>query len=899
MIRAGLPVLRLADLPGGPDPVVLCATARLAVDLRRAHGEINAARGAATWRALQSSTPALWLDALVSRALLRGEIPPQAAAGAFLGHVQERNLWELAIARDTGAAAELFDREGMALAAMDAASIARQWRIEVPEALYTEEVRAYLRWREDVDAACRRDDWRSTDEILAWRIGCVERGIGGMPQRIGLAGFIHAEAPVVRLLAVLEARGVELFRVDFAHAEPAPPVGLECADADAECLAAADWARQRLQAAGARPCRLRIAVAGLAARRRQLDATLTGALRDMPGVDPAAQFIAGEPLAEQATVATALSLLQLFAGPRQLAQVDVGSLLRAPGWSADVDEADARAAIEVALRERLPPEATLERFRREIRHLADDIAAPRLLAALDAILEAARAASRRQPLSAWATQFLELLDRLGWPGQRPLLAAEAGAATQLRELMLGLAPLDGILGRVDRGEALRQVRRQCRDRAFHAPRRSAPRVEICDLDDALAGAVDGLWVMGLNEGEWPPAPRPNPLLPAELQRRAGVPAARADLLAAAARERQALWQASAPDVVFSWARQQGERPLRPSPLLAGIARTQADPAPAVLPPPVAMEAVPDSRAPELSPGERVRGGTALLAAQAACPAWAFHQFRLGAAVLPAPTFGLDARIRGTLLHRALEAFWRRRGHAALMAMDAAVLAAEIARVVEVALAAHDRAAADPLPARLRALEARRLAELLASWLALEAGRADFTVRACEERHGLDIEGVQVSVVVDRVDQLVDGRLAIIDYKSGRSDRSRSWSDARITEPQLPIYAALAFPDRDVAAVALARVTREAPAFLGIAADEGLLPGVASLERQRRRYPEDDFADWAALRGRWAERIREVAREFRDGVAPVTVDDPAALAYCPVLPLLRLAERDAQAAQEGA
>jgi hypothetical protein len=80
------------------------------------------------------------------------------------------------------------------------------------------------------------------------------------------------------------------------------------------------------------------------------------------------------------------------------------------------------------------------------------------------------------------------------------------------------------------------------------------------------------------------------------------------------------------------------------------------------------------------------------------------------------------------------------------------------------------------------------------------------------------------VVVDRVDQFADGRLAIIDYKSGRSDRSRSWADARIVEPQLPIYAALAFPDRAVAAVALARVTREAPAFLGVAENEGLLPG---------------------------------------------------------------------------
>ena len=147
MIRPDLPVVLLGDLPGGPEPVVLCATARLALDLRRAHGDAQVARGAGTWRALQSSTPALWLDALVSRALLRGEIPPDAVAGGFLGQIQERNLWELAIARDVGAAADLFDREGMALAAMEASSLQRTWRIEVPEALHTGEYLAWLRWR--------------------------------------------------------------------------------------------------------------------------------------------------------------------------------------------------------------------------------------------------------------------------------------------------------------------------------------------------------------------------------------------------------------------------------------------------------------------------------------------------------------------------------------------------------------------------------------------------------------------------------------------------------------------------------------------------------------------------------------------------------------------------------
>jgi probable DNA repair protein len=899
MIRPELPVLALSALPGGPDPVVLCATARLALDLRRAHGELQAGQGKATWRALQSSTPALWLDALVSRALLRGEIPPDAMGGSFLGRTQECKVWEQAIARDAGAAAELFDREGMALAAMEASSLQAAWRIEVPEALSNAEYQAWSRWRADVGRVCRENGWRGMDEILAWRVACIERGISGLPARIGLAGFLLPDPVISRLLLVLEARGVELFHVDFSHPAAGPPSGVELADAEAECAAAAAWAAQRLAGAGNSPCRLRIAVADLPARRRLLDSALHAVLHaDAVGagwaaLEPEYEFLPGPPLAEQPLVATALALLQVFASPRRLALADVGVLLCAPGWSADLDECDARARIEAGLRRLLPPEASLDLLRTAIGRVMlrqPGLQAPHLLRHLELLGEAVRAATRRQLPSAWAATFAGLLEALGWPGQRPLLASEAALVAALREQITKLEKLDDILGRIDRGDVLRQLRRQCRELPFGAPRRGPPRIEICNLDDALAGAVDGLWVMGLNEGEWPPAPRPNPLLPAEIQRRAGVPVARADSLAAAAREAQALWCASAGEVMLSWSRQQGDKALRPSPLLDGMAMAPAPALEARRPLAAVLEQVDDASAPPLGEHEEIHGGTGLLAAQAACPAWAFHRYRLGAAVLPAPTFGLDALARGSFLHAALEAFWRGRGLADLRAMAGATRDAEIARVVELALKAHDRQAIVPLPPRLRGLESGRLGELLAVWLDLEAQRSDFRVLACEERHSLLIEGLPVNVVVDRVDQLADGRLVIIDYKSGRSDRSRTWADARIAEPQLPIYAALAFPDRAVAAVALARVTREAPAFLGVAEHEGLLPEVKALDAQRRRFGAEDFPDWDALRACWATRLREIAREVKEGVAAVVFEDEKALAYCDVLPLLRLAER---------
>ncbi len=902
MMRSDLPVAPLAEMPGGPESLVLCATARLATGLRRAHGELQAARGAVVWAALQSSTPAMWLDHLTSTALLRGEIPPAGVPGTFLSRSQERSLWEQAIATDAGAAAELFDREGMALAAMEAASLQRTWRIEVPEALQTEECRAFLRWQEDVGAACRKGAWRTADEVMAWRIECIERGIGGLPARIGIAGFIAPDPLASRLLAVLEARGVELFRLDFGRGEGAPAVGAELPDAEAECVAAAAWARDRL-ARDSGSC-LRIAVADLPARRRLLESALEAALHPHAvGAGWAAlerdyAFAAGSPLGAEPVVDVALRLLQLVVHPRRVAQAEFGALLCGVGWSADADEADARARIEAALRELLPPETSLERVARASVRQAEDLQAPRLVADLGALLEAARSASRRQLPSAWGAAFGELLDALGWPGQRALLAAEMAACDELREALGKLLALDGILGRVDGGEALRQLQRQCRDQAFAGPRRSLAAVELCSLADALAGAVDGLWVMGLNEGAWPPAPRPNPLLPAELQRRAGISAARADSLAVEAQSLQALWCQSAGEVVFSWAQREGERPLRASPLLAQIPRRDWPLVSALPFSPEPLERLDDARAPPVGAAERIRGGTALLAAQAVCPAWAFYQYRLGAAVLPAPTFGLDGRARGSLLHAALEEFWRGRSLADLTQMDQGTRSAEIKRVVAHALAGFDRRAAEPLPPRLRQLEGERLQVLLAVWLEVEAQRAPFRVVACEEKCPLDIGGLPVRVVIDRIDELEDGRLVVIDYKSGRNVSADSWAEPRISEPQLPIYAALAFPGRAVAAVVLARVTRDEPVFLGVAQSDGLLPEVKSLAAQRKRYAEDEFPDWDALRRLWAERITELAREVRDGIAAVVFADEKVLAYCDVRPLLRIAERQQQFDEAG-
>jgi len=151
----------------------------------------------------------------------------------------------------------------------------------------------------------------------------------------------------------------------------------------------------------------------------------------------------------------------------------------------------------------------------------------------------------------------------------------------------------------------------------------------------------------------------------------------------------------------------------------------------------------------------------------------------------------------------------------------------------------------------------------------------------------------VKLKLDRIDELADGRCLIIDYKTGSNVSQASWGEARISEPQLPIYAALANANAPLAAVAFAKVRSDDCGFVGIAAAEGLLPKVAGIDEAAARKLFPGQTNWDALLVHWRNSIAAIAREISSGEAAVSFRDENDLAWCEVLPLLRLAERRAQ------
>ncbi|MGE5159882.1 MAG: PD-(D/E)XK nuclease family protein, partial [Betaproteobacteria bacterium] len=180
--------------------------------------------------------------------------------------------------------------------------------------------------------------------------------------------------------------------------------------------------------------------------------------------------------------------------------------------------------------------------------------------------------------------------------------------------------------------------------------------------------------------------------------------------------------------------------------------------------------------------------------------------------------------------------------------------------------------------------------LASDWLRFELDqRAEFEVRAIEDRRALAIGPLSLTGRLDRVDRLADGRTIVIDYKTGTKAGVRSWLGARPDEPQLPLYLVASEPD--ARALAFARVRAGEKAFVALAEEEGLLPK-ASVEWNR------EHATWSALVEAWRAELTRLATDFAGGVAVVAPKRADTCRYCGVAMLCRLQERVGDLAAEG-
>jgi len=827
---------------------VVTPNRRLAQVLKAEFDAAQAAKGLGVW----DDADILPLEAYAARcyedALYSENPAPGGGLPVLLSDAQARVLWEEAI-RGSRWSGALLDVPQTAARAQEAWRLAHAWRIaaSLEKSALTEDTRAFAEWSRAYARRLKKDGFVDSPSLADFSF------IAGKPKLLVGYAFDVVPPQAKAFLARFECASCVPDRKDPV------PKKISFATPREELESAARWARNRLEEGKKR---VGIVVPELAQRRREV-ARVFG--RVMGSTAPFELSI-GEPLSDYPLVAFALSVLQFSQGEKSYE--DASRSLQSPFLGGAQAEMAARAQLDARLRREAGAEISLPK----LIGLIDEDVSPRFLFESFFKQSKENGSKPRSPFH-WAQHFTALLDAAGFPGERGLDSAEFQARARFNELLGEFARLGLVSSNFSFQSALWQLRRLCAETLFQpegAGGGGAP-VQVLGLLESAGIGFDALWVSGLTDEQWPQRVRPDPFLPAALQRKAGIPESSAEASLALDRRRTEGWLGAAGEVVFSWARSDADRALSPSPLIAQVpdGKLEVPDFPSyrdLIFGQRRTESFTDETAPAFA-GRAVAGGTGVLSDQAACPfrAWAHH--RMQARALESPEPGLDAMERGNLLHALMAEIW-----AQVKTSDG--LAQDLSTVI--AKAADKAVAKLALEGPFAELEKRRLIRLAGEWLDVERTREGFSVVAVERKVEMSIASLSLSGRIDRMDRLADGTHAIIDYKTGRATRS-SWMGERPDEPQLPLYAVSA--KEEVSVVAFARLRAGEMKFSGYGARGKELPGVEAAK------------SWPALMQYWKTELEGLAVGYARGDARVEPKKGLATCRnCDLQPLCRVHER---------
>lgn len=874
---------------------VIAASPRAARALRLRYAQDQQAAGHRVW-----TSPAIldwdsWLRDLWLNCAFAADAP------LLLSPLQECALWTR-VQRDD--AALVLSPDSMAALAMEAWSLLSAFEAHAARRLSWEQPDAerFRQWTQEFDRECAAHGWMSASQ-LASRLAAAPVEALGVSGELSIVGFDRLTPAQAQLIAALRQRGI----VVNEYAPDSVEGNLSWIAADGmreEIAACAAWAREILLR---RPqARIGIITPAPDDSRGEIERAFRAAL--LPSANdirrrtaPAPfEFSLGRPLAEVPAVRAALVVLRWIAGPLDDGEV---SWLLLSGFVADtVTNHLAAARHEAARRGKrsLAPRHSLEEFRASLGGAPGMRGLHDRLELLQQTVQANALLDRYRPPSSFAELAHELLERIGWPGERPADSFQYQALQRWQRLLDDVALLDFDGSLWEFRDFVAAVERAAGEAVFAAESSGAP-VQILGPLESAGQQFDALWFLSADDTRWPATGHPHPLLPPAIQRQFHMPHAvpRDDWELANTVTARLL--RSAEEVVFSYARRDGEAALRPSPLITALFAGDSKPTPAGslhasrLPRIAALETIPDDAVSLPWPRERHAGGADVLRRQAACPFQAFASKRLGAEELEQAAWGFTPAERGILLHKVAQRLFSQ-SFRTRDELRAVVEGQELAGVLDAHIEAVFRdlpPAADGWQEAYLAAEKRRLHTRLAEWLACEARRQPFTVETCEAPlRDVRVGELRLDLRADRIDLLPDGSRLLIDYKTG-SVSPAAWQGDRPDEPQLPLYAVCGNV-ANVSGVLFAKIRAGGTGFDGRVRD-ARAQLFEDLKTTRKLVSEPYTRDMAED---WSRALHALAQEFLDGERAVSPREPEVCERCSLPALCRKGEQGLIRADEG-
>lgn len=953
--------------------LILTPNRRLAAKALSAYSAYCTAQGQRAWltpriQSLESWIQHCWQELQDQPGTLSDTVPESIATA--LDSRQELALWEQVVQSATDT--DLLTPAGAAAQCQSAYRSLRLWQLSVEHEDYrTQQLTPDLfgTWVRDFEGQLLRRKHITQYDLAEQLTGAFQQGSLPRENQLLLLDF---QEPAPLYQALIQAACSKL--ADFSAPSINQQAGfVRCADPKSELELVAQWARQVLRSSQSQnqdepqtqnpqpSARIGIVVPDLHNQRQAVVHTFRKVfesdhlLPHTAAVPPGFNLSIGEPLAQTAIIYHALELLRLCFQP--LPHQQLGLLLYSPfapytqGDMADLVTLEQQLrfrpkhqyrlgelifqAERLLSRQPLPqtpsgPAAASNDGPQQMDLLGKGPvpeAVPVTPSALQQLLDCLKRLQdtprpKRASASVWSQWFYELLRALGWPGTRQCNSLEYQQLDQWFELLGSLSRFDDLQPALSLREAFALVRKETQAALFQPQTPDSP-VQILGPLEAAGLQFSHLWVMGMSDDAWPPAPAPHPLLPVPLQRDHNMPHATPERELEFCRVLTQGYQQNAEISLFSFPALKDEKSLRASTLISHLPALPPEQLPLhlnaskypepyqpeatleqlELPQPSPLQAVATDQAPAVSREERdnLKGGSSLIKNQALCPFSGFAIHRLNARPLEQPSTGLTPADRGNMLHQVLELFWQRiETQARLQALTEPQLHELLNELCQQALAPYRRHADAWMQQRFWQLEQRRLLQLLLRWMEVERQRPPFSVLATEQTLKAEIAGLPLTLRIDRIDRLEDGSTLLVDYKTGNPNR-RSWAGERPDEPQLPLYAIAS--RKDVSALAFATINAGTQAFQGIADDlthqSALgIAGIDAISQQKTGLP----SDWQHTLDSWQLQLNRLVQDFLQGltpVAPINNQPDKAYAYSGLEPLNRIYEFELLATEDEA
>lgn len=466
-----------------------------------------------------------------------------------------------------------------------------------------------------------------------------------------------------------------------------------------------------------------------------------------------------------------------------------------------------------------------------------------------------------QSYDQWLLLFATHLQTWGFATDRSLSSSEYQLFNKYQNASLGLNQLAQTNQKVNITHALLDLKNWLSQVIFQ-PKSAKTPLQILGSLEAEGLFFDYAWVLDMTDNFLPVSINTPRFIPIDIAQQHQIPCSNFDLITKETKNTLNNLKNLATEVTFSYAKLHFESDQRPSPLLVFpqensiLNRNYESPT---------LEILTDIQIAPIT-NQQINNGVNILKDQMAC---AFKGFthRLNIKTFNAPHIGLNKIQQGNIVHCILQYLYQEiTSQKELLALNNDALKTQIKQKTTQALNTYPNTA-------FKKIEQTRLETLIFQFIEkIEKNKVPFNILSTEKKIHVNINNLQFTTKLDRLDEIENGDKIIFDYKTNKPSVS-NWLGTAIKDPQLPIYAI----SNDAQGIAFIQLNADKISVKGISRDPDSLP---------KQKIHKLYKDWDTQIKIWKKTLNAASQDFQTGKSSVTPTKDACV-YCKFNALCRI------------